>query len=216
MPPRIIDLSLEIFHGLPTFPLDPGCALLTHQTIDSTGYNITQVILSSHAGTHLDAPFHFFDEGRTVDKLDLNRCTGKALVIDLSKKGPREEIGIEDLHPWEERIVKGAKLLIRTDWDKHFPEREYFSDHPIITIELSRWLAEREIDLVGLETPGINPDYEPVHKNLLQKEVVIVEALANLRELTREEVFFVAVPLKLKGRDGSPVRAFAIEDGEEV
>ncbi|MBI4244304.1 MAG: cyclase family protein [Planctomycetes bacterium] len=210
---RIVDLSLEIYHQAPTFSLDPKCSILVHHTIESMGYNITQLIMSSHQGTHLDAPFHFFNEGCTVDRIDLNKCVGNAIIIDLSHKRAKDEIKIEDIKLYEKKIIKGAKVLLRTDWDKNFPKKEFFSDQPVITIELARWLAKREIDLIGLETPGVHPtDYEVIHKTLLEKEIVVVEALANLRELTKEEVFFVAVPLKIKDRDGSPVRAFAIEE----
>ena len=209
---RIVDLSLEIYHQAPTFNTDPKCEILVHHTIESMGYNITQIIMSTHQGTHLDAPFHFLNKGRTVDKLDLNKCVGDALVIDLSNKKPKDEIGIKDLKLYKNRITKGAKILLRTDWDRIYPRDEYFSGQPVITVELSRWLAEKEIDLLGLETPSVHPqDYTPIHKTLLEREIVIVEALAHLRELTEEEVFFVAVPLKIRGRDGSPVRAFAIE-----
>lgn len=213
MAKRIVDLSLEIYHQAPTFLADPMCRILVHHTIESMGYNITQIIMSTHQGTHLDAPFHFLDKGRTVDKLDLNKCVGDALIIDLSKKKAKDKIKIEDLKPYENKIIKGAKILLRTDWDKVFPKKEFFSDQPVITLELSKWLAEKGIDLLGVETPGMHPkDYKLIHKILLEKEIIIVEALANLRELTKETVFFVAVPLKIKGRDGSPVRAFAIEE----
>nr|HID59757.1 cyclase family protein [Desulfobacterales bacterium] len=213
MAKRIVDLSLEIYHQAPTFSPDPKCGILVHHTIGSMGYNITQIIMSTHQGTHLDAPFHFLDKGRTVDKIDLNKCVGDAIVIDLSKKKAKDEIKIEDLKPYENKIVKGAKILLRTDWDEVYPKKEFFSDQPVITVELSRWLAEKEIDLLGLETPGVHPkDYGLIHKTLLEKEIIIVEALAHLRELTKEDVFFAAVPLKIKGRDGSPVRAFAIEE----
>ena len=212
MAKRVVDLSLEIYHQAPTFSPDPKCGILVYHTIKSMGYNITQIIMSTHQGTHLDAPFHFFDKGRTVDKLDLNKCVGDALVIDLSNKKPKDEIRIEDLKLYKNKITKGAKILLRTDWDKLYPRDEYFSDQPVITVELSKWLAEREIDLLGLETPSVHPrDYTPIHQTLLEREIVIVEALAQLRELTQQEVFFVAVPLKIRGRDGSPVRAFAIE-----
>jgi kynurenine formamidase len=212
MAKRVVDLSLEIYHQAPTFSPDPKCGILVHHTIKSMGYNITQLIMSTHQGTHLDAPFHFFDKGRTVDKLDLNKCVGDALVIDLSRKKAKDEIGIEDLKPYANKIIKGAKILLRTDWDKIYPKGEYFSDQPVITVELSKWLAKKEIDLLGLETPTVHPkDYALIHKTLLEKEIIIVEALAQLRELTQQEVFFAAVPLKIRGRDGSPVRAFAIE-----
>lgn len=81
----IIDLTLPIYHGAPTMPLDPKCAVVVHHTIDSMKYNMTQLIISTHQGTHLDAPFHFFDDGIAVDKLDLHKCVGQAKVLDFAQ-----------------------------------------------------------------------------------------------------------------------------------
>ena len=82
----------------------------------------------------------------------------------------------------------------------------------MISPELARWFAKKKIVLLGLETPGVHPvEWEKVHKILLKAEIVIVEGLAYLNKLKKDKVFFVTAPLKLKGRDGSPVRAFAIE-----
>ena len=210
---RIIDLSLEIYHSTPVFPLDPHTGFITHQTIEDTGYNITQIVMSTHVGTHLDAPHHFITGGRTVDKLDTGKCVGPAMVINMSHKKPKEEITIKDFAGFEKRIVKGSRVLIRTDWARFFPDKTYFFDTPSITVETAGWLAEREIGLLGVEVPSINSrDYTEVHKILLGKEIVVVEALTNLAELTRDEVYFIALPLKLRGLDGSPVRAIAIEE----
>ena len=209
---RIIDLSLEIYHHTPVFPLDPHTGFITHQTIETTGYNITQIIMSTHVGTHLDAPYHFLAGGRTVDRLDLGKCIGEALVINMTHKRPKEEIRIEDFANFEKKIVKGSRLLIRTDWARFFPDKSYFFDSPVITVETAKWFAEKEIGLLGVEVPSVNcQDYMDVHKILLDKEIVVVEALTNLSKLTKEEVYFIVLPLKLRGLDGSPVRAVAIE-----
>jgi kynurenine formamidase len=210
---RIIDLSLEIYHSTPVFPQDPHTGFIAHQTIEDTGYNITQIIMSTHVGTHLDAPHHFIAGGRTVDKLDLEKCVGPAMVINMSHKEPKEEIRIKDFAGFEKRIVKDSKVLIRTDWARFFPDKTYFFDSPVITVETARWLGEREIGLLGVEVPSVNAqDYMETHKILLGKEIVIVEALTNLSQLARDEVYFIALPLKLRGLDGSPVRAIAIEE----
>lgn len=210
---RIIDLSLEIYHHTPVYPLDPHTGFITHQTIETTGYNITQIIMSTHVGTHLDAPYHFLREGRTVDKLALEKCIGPAIVINMNHKKPKEAIKIEDFASFEKKIVKETRLLIRTDWARFFPAQTYFFDSPVITVETAKWLAEREIGLLGVEVPSVNSqDYMEVHKILLGKEIVVVEALTNLAQITKEEVYFIVLPLRLKGLDGSPVRAVAIEE----
>ena len=194
-------------------PLDPKCTIVVHHTIESMQYNISQLIMSTHQGTHVDAPFHFFGSGRTVDRLDLRKCIGVAHVVDLSKAGPRYVLKPRDMDSCRHAIGKGSHIIIRTDWWKRFPSREYFSDGPMISPELALWFAKRSIAMLGVETPGVHPDqWEKVHKILLGKEIAIVEGLAFLNKLRRDTVFFIAAPLKIRGRDGSPVRAIAIEE----
>jgi len=208
---KIVDLSLDLYHAAPTFPLDPKCAVIVHHTVDSMGYNISQLVMSTHQGTHLDAPFHFLDDGKTVDQLDLKKCVGNALLVDLSHKKAKEPLTVADFAHVADRIGEGTRLIYRTDWHKQYPNKPYFSDFPYMTIELAEWLAERKIAMIGMDVPTPNPtDFDPVHKVLLGAEIVIVEGLANLEEVGTDEFFFMAAPLKIKGRDGSPVRALAM------
>ena len=127
---KIVDLSLDIYDKAPTMAVDPKTAVIEHLHIKDLKYNITQLVMSTHFGTHLDAPFHFFDKGITVDKLDLSKGFGPAWVLDFSAKGPKAEITREDLMRHDRLIVKGARLIIRTGWDRVFPEDEYFPIFP--------------------------------------------------------------------------------------
>ncbi|MCD9023066.1 cyclase family protein [Cohnella silvisoli] len=208
---RIVDLSVDIYHGAPNFAWDPKCAVIVHNTTDTIGYNMTQISMSTHQGTHLDAPFHFLDDGKTVDQLDLHKCVGKAILVDLTYKKPKEAIEVEDFAPYEDKITEGSKVIYRTDWFKQLPARHYFTDFPYMTIELAEWLADRKVGLIGMDVPTPNPtDYDPVHKILLGAEIVIVEGLANLGDIASDDFYFAAAPLKIIGRDGAPIRAFAM------
>lgn len=208
---KLIDLSMDIYHGAPTFAFDPKCAVIVHNTTESIGYNITQLSMSTHQGTHLDAPFHFLDDGKTVEQLDLSKCIGEALLVDLSHKQPKEAITVQDFAPFADRIGEGTRLIYRTDWHKQFPHKHYFSDFPYMTVELAEWLAARKIALIGMDVPTPNPtDFDPVHKILLRAEIVIVEGLAHLGDIGTDSFFFMAAPLRIRGRDGSPVRALAM------
>ena len=212
---RIIDLSHEIYHGMPVFPLDPKTGVLVHHTIASMKYNITQLVLSSHVGTHLDAPYHFFEDGCTVDRLDLSKCVGPARVIRIPGKGPKSEIHVADLEPYDGAFTPGARVILSLGWYKVFPEERFYTEMPGITPECGRWIADKEIAMLGLDLPGVHAEHwEEVHKILLEREIVIVEALTNLDAIREDNVFFVAMPLRLRGRDGSPVRAIAIENSE--
>jgi kynurenine formamidase len=187
-----------------------------HTTIADESWHTTILHLYSHAGTHLDAPCHFIDQGGTVETLMLEKCVGSARVIDLTFLKPRGLITIEHLAPYAEKIGPGARLLFRTDWSAHSELPDYRTHFPRVSLPLAKWLAEHRIALLGVEPPSVadvndKEEVTAVHETLLGAEIVIVEGLANLDALQQEEVTFIALPLKLEGGDGSPVRAIAIE-----
>lgn len=208
---RIVDLTLTVQPGM------RGVDFEINSTIAGKGWNTTLLHLYSHSGTHLDAPYHFVAHGERVDELILDKCVGKALVIDLTSLKPRELITVEHMAAYAEKIGPGARLLLRTDWSTRAGSPEYRSHLPRISLQLAEWLAERRIALLGVEPPSVadvnsKEELTSVHRALLEAGIVVVEGLVNLDELRQEEVTFIALPLKLKGGDGSPVRAIAIEE----
>ena len=208
---KIIDLTADIYDGVPTMPMDPKCSVSEHCNLDTLGYNLARITTSTHQGTHIDAPFHFFNNGETIDKIDLSRCIVRAIKIDLRFKKPKEAITIEDLLKYEPLVDKGLSLILHTGWDRMLSQKEYFSDFPYISVELANLFAQKNIKLVGLDLqcPNIY-DWKTVHETLLGNSVLIVEGLVNLEELGDKEFIFFAMPLKIRGRDGSPVRAIAL------
>ena len=121
---RIVDLTLPHYHGLRGVQIQP------YTRLAQDGYNTTTLTLYSHAGTHLDAPRHFLDDGRTLDQLDLDKCVGPAAVLDLSHKEPNSLITVADLQPYQAQIRPGARLLLRTDWDLHAGQPDYRTSFP--------------------------------------------------------------------------------------
>jgi len=113
---RIIDLSFGIYPEMPDFMSNPRVSFATVATIKSVGYNSTKITMCSHSGTHIDAPSHFIENGLTVDSLPLDRCVGKAMVVDMSYKKDKRQIDINDFAKWEGKIVEGTRVLIRTNW----------------------------------------------------------------------------------------------------
>ena len=210
---HIIDLSLTLSIDEGRVDFEPA----TTRPDDS--YNTTHLHLFSHAATHMDAPLHFVDGGRTIDQLDLNKCVGPAQVFDLTHKQPHSLITVADLEPYATRVTPQSRVLLRTDWDSHAAADDYRTHFPRISLELAEWLVSREIWLLGVQTPSVaslrpEDDQEliDVHQTLLNAEIVIVESLVNLNQITQDAVQFVALPLKLDGIDGSPTRAIAIEE----
>jgi kynurenine formamidase len=133
-------------------------------------------------------------------------------VLDFSHKGPKAEITPDDLAPHAAKITPGSRLIFRTDWDKQFPQPHYFSDQPYLGPAACSWLVEHQVATVALDMPTIYPaDYITVHHILLRPEVLVIEALTRLELLRGEQVILVALPLRVRGRDGSPCRAMAID-----
>ena len=211
-----IDLSYPLEQGQLNFPSDPQIRVRVHDTVAGIGYNITEISISTHHGTHLDVPYHFYDDGRTVDRMPLDKFYGPASLVDLAPGRylpAKTPITPAMFEPFGDRFRPGAKVIYRTGWERMFGTPEFFTDIPTLTPDAARWIAERRIGLLGMDTPTPSADWQEVHWTLLKKglEIVIVEALANLDKLP-EQFTLAAFPLNIKGRDGSPVRAVAIVD----
>lgn len=209
---RIVDLTLPFRDGT------RGFARQSAKTIAADGFNTTDLFIYSHAGTHMDAPRHFLPDAAAIDQWNLELCIGPALVINLAHKAPESLIDVADLAPSANRIVPGTRVLFRTDWGNYADHADYRTRFPRITPTLAQWLTERGVCLIGLETPSVasllpehHRELREVHQILLQAGVVIVESLINLQMLRSDTVQFIALPLKIEGCDGSPVRAIAVE-----
>lgn len=211
---KIIDLTAPMYNGAPTMPMDPKMSLTWHCTLESLGYNLSRLTTSLHQGTHMDAAKHFFNDGETIDAISLDRCVVPAVRVNLTHKKPGEAITPEDLMEAEKFIDKGCAVLLHTGWDKKFPDASFFSGFPYLSKELADWFAGKKIGLVGMDMPTPNGvDWKYVHMRMLGQGIIIVEGLANMEKLPTNTPFtFFSLPLKLQGRDGSPVRAIAILD----
>ncbi|MFO1021828.1 MAG: cyclase family protein [Planctomycetales bacterium] len=207
---RIVDLSLKIDNTMRKVSITPANTIAEH------GWNATTLSLYSHAGTHMDAPRHFLNDGRCIDQQALEICCGPAKVINLTPVASRELITVERLKPWHDRIQAGDRLLLRTDWHRLHGTPAYRDELPRISPELARWLVEKQVALVGVEPPSVADvnnmrELTEVHQTLFRGNVLIIEGLAHLNELHQDEVELIALPLKIADGDGSPVRAIAIE-----
>jgi len=213
---RIIDLTLPLQEPM------WGVKIETSHLLEKDGWNATTLHLYSHCGTHMDAPKHFDVIGQPpiksgVDQIPLDKCTGPAWLVDLSDIKPRSLISIEDLGAVEKKIQSGDSLLIRTGWSRLVHSPIYRDDLPRISLELARFCVNKSIRMLGVEPPSVADvhnieELTTIHRTLLAGGVIIVEGLANLEKIHKEKVTFMAFPLKIAQGDGSPVRAFAIED----
>lgn len=192
--------------------------------------------ISVHCGTHFDAPYHFGplcegEPARRIDGVPLDWCFGHGVVLDLTCKGRRAAITVSDLQEALARAQYDLQpmdiVLIRTDSDKLWPGPEYFSAHPGMTVEATRWLVEQGIKVIGIDTYGFDiPFMEmvqsylttkdsrvlwPAHMYGRSREYFHMERLANLRHLPRSHGFQVACfPIAIRDAGAAWVRAVAI------
>ncbi len=198
-----IDISQVLTEKIPVWPGDsPFTYRLTWSKEETGSVNVGQVVMSTHTGTHIDAPFHFDSDGRRVIDLDTDLYIGNARVIHLHR--PRaitsQELSGKDL-------TGLTRLLIRTD---AWTERSAFpSSIPAIDPDLAPWLSQKGIRLVGLDLPSVDPLNSkalPAHHALNHHGIHILEGLV-LDHVAPGDYELVALPLPLADGDGSPVRA---------
>lgn len=213
----IIDLSHPLYSGMPVYPGDPETMVTPHSAHDGEGFSVHTLVIGTHAGTHVDAPFHYIPQATTIDTQHvLNACIGSARVLDITGVKSGAEILPGDLGISPESITTGERILLATGWSERFEESDYFEGFPSLSMELVTLFIEWGITLLGVETPSLHLSRsDEIHKKFLDAGIIVVENLANLRQLAGKSIFFSAAPLKLRGLDGSPVRAYAIVEEEK-
>lgn len=209
---RIFDISLTISPELPVWPGDPPIELKQVDSMDRGAHaNVSHLSAGVHIGTHVDAPHHFLNDGRTVEQLPLDVLTGPCYVVQLPDGV--EAITAEALDgislPGDvNRILFGTSNS--RFWSRG--ETDFQENFVAVTENGAEWLVERGIRLVGVDYLSVAPygDSVPTHKALLQAGVVVVEGL-DLSVVPRGFYDLYCLPLKLLGSDGAPARAVLIQ-----
>ncbi len=214
---RVINLSHPISPDTPVMPLQPAVEVTV---IDSTEealpggsgtYNTAKLTISLHTGTHLSAPFRFLQGSLTIDQVPLERCFGPAYILRHPIHTPLQPITPEDIVPHRRHIEGRSVLLFHTGWSRHWGEETYFTEHPYLTLEATSLLIEWCIHLVGVDFPSIDHFPFAGYIELLNQNVLVVQNLTNMEIVLSEKVDFLAIPLQIVDREGSPVRAIAID-----
>lgn len=216
---RLVDLSYFLHDGMTTYPVpwSPRFEVTQLGRHAIEGRESRKIVIGTHCGTHADAPRHFIPGGTTIDQLELELFVGPARIVDFSHAKPLQEMGISD---FETRVGDRRidRLVMRFDWSDHWGTLKYYSEQPYISEDAARWLVKRGIRLLGMDTPqadspknGAGSERDsPVHKTLLGAGIIKLEYLTNLRSLGTDEFELIALPLKIRDGDGSPVRCIGI------
>jgi arylformamidase len=210
---KIFDISLTISPDLPVWPGDPPVELEQVESMDRGAHaNISRLSAGVHIGTHVDAPHHFLNDGRTVEGLPLDVLTGPCYVVQLPdgvEAITTEALEGTSLPEGAERILFGTSNSRL--WSRR--ETEFQEDFVAVTEDGAQWLVERGVRLVGVDYLSVAPfgDSVPTHTTLLQAGVVVVEGL-DLSAVPRGFYDLYCLPLKLQGSDGAPARAVLIQE----
>jgi kynurenine formamidase len=219
---RLIDLTLPIHEGMLTTPVPwhPVVEVTILGRHEFEGRATRRVSLGTHTGTHMDAPYHFVANGRTIDQIPLDILINTAVVIDMTSKGPYAKTSADDLKASKVKIPRGAGVIIHTGWYRMWMKKDYYYKWPCLTEDACRYLSDCGVKLVGLDTPSPDDpkdkiafgEISPLHYHFLSRDIVLVEFLTNLDQLSQTEITLIATPLKVTGADGFPARVIALEE----
>lgn len=221
---KAVDLSHPLEEQMPVWPTlskfyhQLWCAI--HYGDNATAY---QIIMSEHTGTHVDAPGHYVPPGypmhQWVDEVPIEQWMGRAALVDCRDVPPLGAVAAERVRDWESRhglIRQGDVVVFNMGWCAKWAVRpddmEFMKDWPGLGADCVDLLLDRRVKAVGVDT--LSPDIymspgDPVHRALLGHGVVILENLAKLDELP-PVCYLMALPLKVRGGSGSPIRAVAL------
>lgn len=203
---RVIDISWPISKATTGYKDRSIVNIDEVKNFNRDGVRETSIHLSSHTGTHVDAPSHFLKEGKTIDEMPLDRLIGDCVVLDMTVC--MERITRDCLMEHADKIVEGGIVLLRTT-NSDLTATDKFSPH-FVYLEVSgaQYLAEKKVKAVGIDYLGIEHSQpgHPTHENLMHADVTIIEGL-RLGHVQAGNYFFVCLPLYSIGLEAAPARA---------
>jgi len=232
---RVIDLSYPFDATTVYWPTAEPFQLETDfegTTEQGYFYSAYRYRAAEHGGTHLDAPVHFAKGRRSVDQIPLEQLMGPGVLIDVTRQCAGDAdylVGISDIQNWEKRygrIPAGSIVLLRTGFGKYYPDRKKYlgTDErgagavpklhfPGLDPKAATWLTQnRSIKAIGLDTASIDFGQSTLfesHRILFDKNIPAFENVANLDQLPLKGFSIIALPMKIKGGSGGPLRIVA-------
>lgn len=230
---QIIDLSQEIYQGMPVYPGHLKTVIWTHASHDEvrrqlgTGfsYETRGIMFCDHGPTHIDSVSHLCTDpdAPPIDKFPLEYCITSAICLDVSDIPRKAQFGrakIEaELKRWNLDIRKGDTLLFYTaHYDLFYGQPEYMTDYPGLDREATEFIVDQGCINFGVDSPSPDMWYDktyPCHTVCSERRITHMENLCNLDKIVGKRFTFIALPLKIRGGTGSPLRAVAVVYGDE-
>jgi arylformamidase len=202
---------MEIVPSMRVFPGSPQPSFIEWSKFEIHGYSSEVMFLSTHTGTHIDAPSHFIPDSRTIDKIKVSRFVSRSILIKIPKKAD-QQITLNDIINC--KINANDTVVFATGWEKRFKNDNYMMNNPGLSLDAAEYLVSNRVNAVAIDGPSIDRGVDNnfnIHSALLSNDIPIIENLCNLEELSTVKSFTLIVnPLKLVGASGSPVRAIAL------
>ena len=224
---KVLDITHNLYHNMPTYWTEELFQLSQVRNIPKDRYEARMMSLETHHGTHIDAPRHVFENGKTIDEYPFDKFIGRAVCLNMQfkyDKAVEREILKRDLSHFEDQIKEADVIILNTCASKRRAvSSEYMFDWPYLDVECAEylWSIKKDLKMVGTDAPSIAanartfPKAEVIktHQVLLSKDILIPEELnLNYDDFERNitEGYFLFFPLKIYHGDGSPGRAFFV------
>jgi kynurenine formamidase len=228
---KIIDLSQEIYNGMPVYPGHAKTVIWEHMSHDESeriigtgfSYRASGIMMCDHGPTHIDSVSHLSrdPDAPSVDEIPLQHSITEAICLDVSDSKPQTQFGkgkIEaELKRWNLEILPGDTVLFYTaHYDRFYGTPEYATHQPGLTRDATEFIIDKGAVNFGVD--NTSPDMwldktYPCHMVCRERRVTHMENLCNLDKLVGKRFTFIALPLKIRKGTGSPIRAVAIIDG---
>jgi len=182
---RIIDLTMRITPSIPVFPGSPQPCFVPWARYDQQGYDSEAIFMSTHTGTHVDAPSHFKPGFASIDTISASRLISSAVLIKV-KKNANQLIDQQDLSG--DQIREGDSVVIATGWEKRAGRKNYESENPGLSKQASEYLVRKNVNAVAIDSPSIDAGADnkfSAHNILLASNIIVVENLCNLDRVAR-------------------------------
>lgn len=213
---KIYDISIPITPEMVVWPGDPHVKIGKLSSIENGDHaTVSQISMSVHTGTHIDAPSHFLQNGKTIDQLPIEKLIGRVLVMafedDVQVINEKSLIS----HPDVDELVKAKKVLFKTSNSSNLDMvlGEFFMDYVGIDTSGAHYLAAFNLDLIGVDYLSVASfqETESPHQILLNKEIILLEGI-NLQNVPPGYYNLYCLPLLITGSEGAPARTILVEE----